>query len=307
MGVLWTGVSALFQCLVHGRSLKEAYPAITQRVDEILLKKYEPPSIPPVGGRQDGDRMTFLQKKRLVWTTWLQGEDKAPELMKVCWDSWRRHLPDYALRIITMENLSQWTVLPDWFVEKYRRGIIPPALFSDVMRLDLLVRHGGTWIDGTVLCTGFPTERLQKKWAEIEASELCLFRYYQRGRKEPVGISTWFISARQGNAALATARDMMLAYWRDYNCTVDYYLPHLCIGTALNRMPALVAAMPRCNSTHSVLLGASLGKDFDEAAWKDLTDHVSFHKLNFRKSEEVARNPYSYYKRIFNSTKWEKQ
>ena len=294
MGVLCTGVKELARYILHGRSVKAVYPVITQKVDALLMEQYKEVLEDGLQKYNFGGENTN-KKPKVLWTTWLQGEDKAPELMKVCWNSWRQHLSDYKLRIITMENLSQWAVLPDWFVEKYRRGIIPPALFSDVMRLDLLVRHGGTWIDGTVLCTGFPTERLQKKWAEIEASELCLFRYYQRGRKDPVGMSTWFISARQVNTALATARDMMLAYWRDYNCTVDYYLPHLCIGVALNRMPALVAAIPRCNSTHSVMLGASLGKDFDEAAWKDLTDHVSFHKLNFRKADEAARNPKSYY------------
>ena len=296
MGVLWTGAKELVRCILHRRSVKAAYPVITEKVNSLLLEQYK--YVLEDGLQKYGaanEKATEQKKPRVIWTTWLQGEDKAPEMMKVGWNSWRRYLPDYELRIITMENLSQWTILPDWFVEKYRKGIVPPALFSDVMRLDLLVRHGGTWMDGTVLCTGFPTERLQRKWEEIEASKLCLFRYFQRGRKEPVGMSTWFISARQGNAALATARDMMLAYWCDYNCTVDYYLPHLCIGAALNRMPALVAAMPRCNNTHSVLLGASLGRDFDKAAWKDLTDHVSFHKLNFRKSEEAALNPRSYY------------
>ena len=114
-------------------------------------------------------------------------------------------------------------------------------------------------------------------------------------------MSTWFISARPGNAVLATARDMMLAYWRDYDCAVDYYLPHLCIGAALQRRSDLIAAMPRCNSTHSTMLGGALGRDFDEAAWKDLTEHVAFHKLNFRKADEAAQNPHSYYNRIINS------
>lgn len=40
MGVLWTGVKALASCATSGRSLKSAYPAITKRVDEILIKKY---------------------------------------------------------------------------------------------------------------------------------------------------------------------------------------------------------------------------------------------------------------------------
>lgn len=217
----------------------------------------------------------------------------------MCWSSWRRHLPGYELRIVTMENFAQWTELPDWLVEKYRRGIIPPALFSDVMRLDLLVRHGGTWMDATVLCTGFPTERRQQQWTQIEASELCLFRYYRRGQKEPVDLSNWFISARPGHAVLAIVRDMLMDYWSRYDCTVDYYICHLFLGAVLQRFPLIAATMPRCNSTYSILLGDALASDYDEAAWRELTDHVSLHKLNFRKADAAARNARSYYCKIF--------
>ena len=38
-------------------------------------------------------------------------------------------------------------------VEKWKRGIIGPAHFSDLIRLELLVRYGGYWIDATVYCT----------------------------------------------------------------------------------------------------------------------------------------------------------
>ena len=40
MGVLWTGVKALIRCVVSGKSFKAAYPAVTERVDEILIERY---------------------------------------------------------------------------------------------------------------------------------------------------------------------------------------------------------------------------------------------------------------------------
>lgn len=40
MGVLWTGMKALLRCALKGRSMKEAYPAITGKVDEKLVKRY---------------------------------------------------------------------------------------------------------------------------------------------------------------------------------------------------------------------------------------------------------------------------
>lgn len=298
MGVLWTGLCALVRCALHGRSFKAVYPVITENVDARLLEQHKDVLENALWKRHE---VAEVGKSKVLWTCWLQGEDETPALMKACWNSWRRHLPEYEVRIVTMENYEQWASLPDWLVEKYRKGIVPPALFSNVLRLDLLVRHGGTWLDGTVLCTGFRTERLQRQLADVEASELCLFRYFQQGRKEAVGLSNWFISATSGNAVLAAVRDALLAYWADYNRTVDYYICHLFLGTLLSQHPDIAAAMPRCNSTHSVLLSAALSRDFDEAAWQDLTAHVSFHKLNFRKASEAARNPQSYYHHIMKS------
>lgn len=295
MGVLWLGIKELMRCILRGHSIKSVYPFITQKVDALLLERYK--NVLEEGllkynvanGKEPKNK-----KPKVLWSGWLQGENSAPELVKACWNSWRQHLPGYELRIITMDNYTWWIELPEWFVEKYRRGIIPPALFSDVMRIELLVRHGGTWIDGTVLCTGFPTERLQKQWTDIETSPFCVFRYFKKGQREAVGLSNWFISANAGDAMLAALRDALYCYWKDYNCTVDYYICHLFLDVLLHGQPYVVAAMPRCNSTHSTLLGRKLACDFNEEAWQELTEHVAFHKFNFRKTKEAKANPQSY-------------
>lgn len=52
--------------------------------------------------------------------------------------------------------------------------------------------------------------------------------------------------------------------------------------------------MPKINSRFSFLLGNSLGKDFNEVAWRDLIAHVGMHKLNYRKADEALLNLHSY-------------
>lgn len=41
MGVLWSGGKALLHCAWHGQSLKTAYALVTQKVDDILLNRYQ--------------------------------------------------------------------------------------------------------------------------------------------------------------------------------------------------------------------------------------------------------------------------
>ena len=44
-------------------------------------------------------------------------------------------------------------------MEKWEKGRIPAAMFSDLLRVELLIKYGGTWIDSTVLCTGVNDEK----------------------------------------------------------------------------------------------------------------------------------------------------
>ncbi|WP_167639552.1 capsular polysaccharide synthesis protein [Segatella hominis] len=209
--------------------------------------------------------------------------------------SQRKHLPDYEFRVFDLSNYQQWIELPEFIVRKYKKGLIPAASFSDLLRLSLLQKYGGVWMDATVFCSGFGNEKLQGRWNRIMQSELTVFRYLKRGVMAPVGLSNWFIAAVPHQIVISSVLDMLLAYWKDYNCLVDYYIIHLFLGLSLCEFPMVEARMPRENSYHSILLGDALGRTFHQEQWRDLINHVSIHKLNYRKVGEVSKNPRGYY------------
>ena len=299
MGVLWTGVKALLRCVVSGKSLKAAYPAVTERVDEILIERYRhildenkdrfSKANPNSGKRRES------AVSRIIWSAWLQGLDNAPEMVNVCLESHQKHLPGYEFRVLDMENYRQWVELPEWVEEKYARGMIPAALFSDVLRVAVLKRYGGVWMDASVLCTGFGNQQLQKQWTEVENSRFAVFRYYRKGDRYPSGLSNWFIAATPDNVVLTSVYDMLTAYWRDYDCTIDYYMMHLFISCALKAFPEMERGMPKLNSRYSFFLGDALSRTYSQEAWQELVDHVAIHKLNYRKADEARKNPLSYY------------
>lgn len=299
MGVLWTGVKALIRCVVSGKSFKAAYPAVTERVDEILIERYRhildenkdrfSKANPNSGKRRES------AVSRIIWSAWLQGLDNAPEMVNVCLESHQKHLPGYEFRVLDMENYRQWVELPEWVEEKYARGMIPAALFSDVLRVAVLKRYGGVWMDASVLCTGFGNQQLQKQWTEVENSRFAVFRYYRKGDRYPSGLSNWFIAATPDNIVLTSVYDMLTAYWRDYDCTIDYYMMHLFISCALKAFPEMEREMPKLNSRYSFFLGDALSRTYSQEAWQELVDHVAIHKLNYRKADEARKNPQSYY------------
>lgn len=301
MGIMAACVKSVLKIIGQRKSLKSAYSEIISTVEKILAKKY--------GYILDDAIMDFPSDvniaksvSKIVWTCWLQGIDYAPLMVKHCIESQKKALPDYEHRILTIRNYHQWVELPEYIEKKFRKGRIPRALFTDLLRLAVLKKYGGVWLDASVLFTGFENEKLLNRWHKIEQSEITIYRYFQRGRKEPVGLSNWFIAAQPNEFVISTVLDMLLAYWKDYNCTVDYYIMHLYIGMALKAVPSLAESMPRENSYQSIMLGCVLAKDYDKDWWGDVKSHVFLHKLNYRKADEAARNPRSFYNKIFEST-----
>ena len=84
-----------------------------------------------------------------VWVSWMQGYDKAPDIVKKCIDSIKAST-NHPVYIVTSENLNEYADIPDYISEKYASGIITNAQFSDILRMSLLSKHGGIWIDATV-------------------------------------------------------------------------------------------------------------------------------------------------------------
>ena len=43
--------------------------------------------------------------------------------------------------------------MPDYLNEKLKSGVLPLAIYTDLMRVALLEHYGGTWMDATILLT----------------------------------------------------------------------------------------------------------------------------------------------------------
>lgn len=298
MGVLWIGVKEIVLCAIKGKSMKAVYPKITRRVDEILYKSLTP-TLPKREGacRTEGAVTPSTTggggEETIIWFCWLQGMEQAPELVHACLKS-LRSLPDAKIIVVDKDNYKDYIEFPDYILEKYHKGYIPHATMSDMLRLALLSKHGGVWIDSTVLATY--REEHAVFWKSILDSDFYLYRYFRNGRVN--GISTWFIAAKPNNPIVNETLWLMYAYWKDYDCLVEYYLIHLFISWSAKRHPEYFRMMPKGNSYHAIMLGDALDKAYNEASWNNLTEHVLFHKMTYRHTEKAKATKGSYYNHI---------
>lgn len=294
LGVLWPAIKGFFKCLVKRQSFKQIYPEVLRKVEPILIKRYE--TLMRCKKEEVGEKNLGHKKSKIIWFCWLQGINEAPVIVKACYNSLERHLVQgYEIKVINNENWKEYVEMPEYIVSKWEKKRIPAALFSDLLRLELLIKYGGTWIDSTVLCTGFnETHNDNGKYLD---ADLFLFQYTKQG-SIPVSISNWFITACTNNEVLMVLRDMLYAYWKDYDCTLDYYIFHLFFSMLSKEYAEEMLAMPYGRSQNSLNLLHHWSEKLDQEKWDKLTAKVSFHKLAFRISDKVKNNKDDYYNYI---------
>ena len=93
-----------------------------------------------------------------IWICWFQGIDNAPDLVKSCLKSVKRYFPDKEIILIDETNFLEYVNIPDYIIKKWKKGLISYAHFSDILRLEVLIAHGGLWLDSTVYVSGNPKE-----------------------------------------------------------------------------------------------------------------------------------------------------
>lgn len=217
-----------------------------------------------------------------IWVLWLQGEEQMPEIVKRCYQSLRHYCKNFEIRLLTESNMKEYIELPDRIVSQYASGYIPIALFSDLIRIELLATYGGIWIDSTVLLTG----NIPK---EILASEVF---FYQTSKLEYFAniCSSWFIFCKQpNNYIIHSIRNTLYEYWEKERYPINPFMFHLTISALYeidDRFRGEWEKMPYLCNMNPHVLWFSADKNFKDALWKNILKTSTIHKLSWKIDEK---------------------
>lgn len=233
------------------------------------------------------------KEPRKIWVCWLQGMDKAPQIVKMCYQSLCDNITDREIVVITEENYHMYVQFPDFIQKKIETGIISRTHMSDLLRLELLIHYGGTWIDSTVFCSGkYPEYMID--------SELFMFQKLKPGLDgHATSISNWFITAGKNNKVLKLTLSLMYDYWKKNNNLVNYFIFHYFFQIAIETYPEeWNKVVPVCNSASHILL-LRLFNQYNEDVWNAIKEQIPFHKLTYKFTEEQTEIEETYYKVLF--------
>ncbi len=231
------------------------------------------------------NRIDYEKEKQensdIIWMCWLQGEEQAPEVVKKCIQSVRKHMRLYNIVIITEKNMGQYITLPDYIYKKWKKGIIGNAHFSDIIRLELLIKYGGIWIDSTVYLSDAIPDYITK-------SDLFLFTNNNLfDTRRPC--ENWFISAKSNSRLLKVIRDLLYAFWDRENKCYEYFVWNLFAYMAINKYPDDWNAMWNLPADNCYILENILFDEYDEDYWMVVNSLTSIHKLSYKKDFSLTR------------------
>lgn len=230
-----------------------------------------------------------------VWICWFQGIENAPILVQRCYQSVKENLSDREVILITEKNMSEYVRFPDYITDKWKKGQITHTHMTDLLRLELLIRYGGIWLDSTVFCSGghIPSYML-------DPNSLFFFQCLKPGRDAHSSyISSWFISAKSNDKVLMATRDLIYAYWKENDTMWDYFLLHDFMSIVLDRYPEeWKKVIPRDNAAPHILL-LRLFERYDEKMWEAIKGQTSFHKLTYKFEKGQEKKSGTYYDVLF--------
>lgn len=228
-----------------------------------------------------------------VWICWFQGMDNAPQLVQKCYKSVKDNMPDKDVIVITDNNILKYVQFPDYIMEKWKKGIITHTHMTDLLRLELLIKYGGMWIDATVFCS---SNDIPKYYFD---SDLFFYQCLKPGRDGHANyISSWLMSAKTNNKILMATRYLCYEYWKKNNDMVDYFLLHDFMSIVLDSYPQdWHNIVPSDNATPHILL-LRLFEQYDQKTWDAIKSQSCFHKLTYKFDKKLSDIDGTYYKKI---------
>ena len=237
------------------------------------------------------------KNSKIIWTLWMQGYKNAPELVKCTIDSIRKfaELNNFQFILLEEDTIEKYIVFPKLIKEKMDLGVIDYTKISDILRVSLLAKYGGTWVDATIYMK------------EEFDSSLLLQNYYtiKTGGIEDyspnISNNRWKGFFLSGNSSLFSfTRDFFFEYYSRYDIAVDYLLIDYIFDIAYKYNEKIKNQMLELEKSNPNLfwLENHLGDEFDQKVWNNIIETTKVFKTTYKLSEEIKSNKNNFYSKL---------
>lgn len=152
-----------------------------------------------------------------IWMMWWQGEKDMPELVRCCYRSVLKNKGTHNVILLDKDSYKEFVTLPEIIIEKYENGQIPLAQLVDMIRVELLYKYGGIWMDSTIYLDAFWNK-------EIYEHSFYSIKHGKSLYLSDGDWSTFFLACGKNNYLVNEIRKMFFNYWSNENYPIDYFI-----------------------------------------------------------------------------------
>jgi hypothetical protein len=217
-----------------------------------------------------------------IFVYWGQGFDQAPPLVRACVEALEEANPN--VHRLTDANIGYYVDVPDDLLVALGGN---KTHLSDLLRLLLLEKFGGVWVDGTCWVSEPLRPHIEQA---LKQGSVFAFNYHG-----PY-ISSWLLAARRGSYAVHLWRAAMFLWWEKRGELIDYFLLHHffeMLHHLDDRFRAEWDEGQRLSSGPPHALQTAMLQPYDPARLREITAASFVHKLRYKyQPHEVTSDSY---------------
>lgn len=212
---------------IRGENKLNIFFAKLIKIKDKYVQRWIESNFNPLLNEFDENHFNVKTAKKIIWTMWLQGIDQMPEIVRLCNQSVEINKGEYQHIILTNNNLTNYIEIPEYIFDKWKKGIISNAHFSDYVRIYVLEKYGGIWLDATVLLNHPFSDKTIENYPQYHAKGIKSFNndflYFESYNWE-----SYFLARFGESNIYLFLKKALEMYWKRYNKEVDYlFLNHL--------------------------------------------------------------------------------
>lgn len=216
-----------------------------------------------------------------IWIFWWQGIDNSPTIVKRCVEKIKETEKSKKIIIIDKDNYNNYIDISPEILKKVNNGNFTLTYFSDIIRLSLLAKYGGLWIDPTCYITELPI--IEKTNFITVKHGLFNTWHVSRGRW-----SSFFIGCSKNNPAICLVRDILLQNILETDSLMAYLFLDSALSVAYDNLPGFTNEVDKLQVNNINVF--KMEKQLNDLYSKDYLIPEKVNKLSYKEKHVSSKN-----------------
>lgn len=235
---------------------------------------------------------TMQRPGKYVWVYWDKDLEFAPKAVQMAVKSIVKEFGEERVRLLSDDNLRDVVDIPESIISKKEKGIISAAFFSDLLRLNILIEHGGLWLDATTLVSeGAKSTPVLK---EILDSKLFFFQNMRPGQMgNAIFLSSWLINSWTNDPTMVALRRVLYKYvnrLKKPGQMDDYFMFHIFWHLIFETNEGYLDKVVKIPNSLPLMLLYRLEADFDENEVINIFNKMPIQKITYKNYDKSSND-----------------